>query len=59
MSTETQKQAGGEVDGAGTQNSLTVTDNRTGETYELPDHRRHGPRHGPPLRSRSTTTTSA
>jgi len=36
MSTETQKQAGGEVDGAGTQNSLTVTDNRTGETYELP-----------------------
>jgi citrate synthase len=36
MSTETQKQAGGEVDGAGTQSSLTVTDNRTGETYELP-----------------------
>ena len=36
MSTETQKQAGGEVDSAGTQNSLTVTDNRTGETYELP-----------------------
>ena len=36
MSTETQKQAGGEVDGAGTQNSLTVTDNRTGQTYELP-----------------------
>ncbi len=36
MSTETQKQAGGEVDGAGTQDSLTVTDNRTGETYELP-----------------------
>jgi citrate synthase len=36
MSTETQKQAGGEVHGAGTQNSLTVTDNRTGETYELP-----------------------
>ena len=36
MSTETQKQPGGEVDGAGTQNSLTVTDNRTGETYELP-----------------------
>src|SRR6201989_1666874 len=36
MSTETQKQAGGEVDGARTQNSLTVTDNRTGETYELP-----------------------
>src|SRR6478672_11701314 len=36
MSTETQKQAGGEVDGAGTQNSLTVTDNRTGRTYELP-----------------------
>ena len=36
MSTETQQQAGGELDGAGTQNSLTVTDNRTGQTYELP-----------------------
>jgi citrate synthase len=36
MSTETQKQQDASVDGAGTRESLTVTDNRTGETYELP-----------------------
>jgi citrate synthase len=36
MSTETQKQADSGVDGAGSQDSLSVTDNRTGETYELP-----------------------
>ena len=58
MSTETQKQAGGEVDGAGTQNSLTVTDNRTGETYELPSPTaRSAP--WTSARSRSPTTTSA
>jgi citrate synthase len=35
MSTETQRQAEEAVDGGGKRNSLTVTDNRTGETYEL------------------------
>ena len=28
--------------------SLTITDNRTGRTYEVPDRRRHHPGHGPP-----------
>src|SRR3954465_13376255 len=35
MSTETQKQAVEGVDGAGKRDSLSVTDNRTGNTYEL------------------------
>jgi citrate synthase len=35
MSTETRNQATGGVDGAGKQDTLSVTDNRTGETYEL------------------------
>src|SRR3954467_10751574 len=35
MSTETQKQAVEGVDGAGKRDSLSVTDNRTGKTYEL------------------------
>src|SRR3954462_11881131 len=35
MSTETQKQAVEGVDGAGKRDTLSVTDNRTGRTYEL------------------------
>src|SRR5919108_447597 len=35
MSTETEQQAAGGVDGAGKEDSLSVTDNRTGESYEL------------------------
>ena len=35
MSTETQKQAVEGVDGAGKRDTLSVTDNRTGNTYEL------------------------
>jgi citrate synthase len=35
MSTETQKQAVEGVDGAGKRDTLSVTDNRTGKTYEL------------------------
>jgi citrate synthase len=35
MSTETQKQAAEGVDGAGQKQTLSVTDNRTGKTYEL------------------------
>jgi citrate synthase len=35
MSTETQKQEAGGVDGAGKRDTLSVTDNRTGQTYEL------------------------
>jgi citrate synthase len=35
MSTETQKQAADGVDGAGQKDTLSVTDNRTGKTYEL------------------------
>jgi citrate synthase len=35
MSTETEQQAAGGVDGAGKKDSLSVTDNRTGESYEL------------------------
>ena len=36
MSTETQKQASDAVDGAGQKDTLSVTDNRTGSSYELP-----------------------
>ena len=32
---------------AGSAESLTVTDNRTGKTYELPIDGRHRARHGP------------
>src|SRR3954447_14768908 len=35
MSTETQKQAVEDVDGAGKRDTLSVTDNRTGKSYEL------------------------
>src|SRR5919108_2433052 len=35
MSTETEQQAAGGVDGAGKKDSLSVTDSRTGESYEL------------------------
>jgi citrate synthase len=35
MSTETQKQSAGGVDGAGKRDTLSVTDNRTGDNYEL------------------------
>jgi len=35
MSTETQKQEAGGVDGAGKRDTLSVTDNRTGTSYEL------------------------
>jgi citrate synthase len=35
MSTETQKQTAEGVDGAGRKDTLSVTDNRTGKTYEL------------------------
>jgi citrate synthase len=37
MSTETKTEAGAQVDGAnGSGDTLTITDNRTGKTYELP-----------------------
>jgi citrate synthase len=36
MSAETQSQSGPDGDGRSGQDSLTVTDNRTGQTYELP-----------------------
>ena len=35
MSTETEKQAAAGVDGAGKRDTLSVTDNRTGQSYEL------------------------
>ena len=35
MSTETERQGEAAVDGRGKQNTLSVTDNRTGQTYEL------------------------
>jgi len=35
MSTETQKQTAEGVDGAGRKDTLSVTDNRTGKSYEL------------------------
>ena len=42
------RRAGGGRGDASRDDTLTVTDNRTGQTYELADHGRHRPRHGPP-----------
>ena len=59
MATE-QQSSDAAADGAvapGTE-SLTVTDNRTGKTYELPISRRHRARRWTCARSRSTRTNS-
>ena len=39
--------------------TLTITDNRTGKKYELPDRGRHDPRDGPAPDQERTPTTSA
>ena len=57
MGTEEQSENGGGV--ATASDSLTITDNRTGQDLRGPDQRRHRPRDGACARSRSTTTTSA